>query len=607
MLNYKLFAVFAIVLVSGIFYGGDAFAAAGTEFSTPTQTNAYASYNNGTNQVQVSWNFNTLPSDTTCFLKGDVRYNGDLNINNGGENYIPSFTPRFYSPITSNPVLIEAVNDLGVNQYVEEVSCSGETRIDIDTIMNHVQNTNNYQELQLFLTFYTPDSNGDFNTSGSNTNLRIDEVFVMYTPVQAWNTGAQDYGCGGQIGSTLYIDASGSNDSLIAHGNNGDNCNEYLYLENDEYVDIGMVASPVLNNGQISYGNHDQSPFTLLIQVVAQIAALVTSSSAGGDDDAQSKPTFAYDHNTGVKRVDAGLVINGTVFPVTHNFHTPFPMLHLQVGETQNFTATVFSPNPLMKMEFAFGIEEVGKLNEAEASIVIETNYAGEVLSSEIVRDTTPPVLNATSLESSISKVKCVSEDITEICYGVSIEFSFMEPPNGEVFGVQAIDNKLKNQILYFNDGITLEGDSQNPPVTIQITSEIKYNGLQTIQRIDKENDIWMTLDKSEPVLKYQQNDFGTFIPIEYRITESTSDEFRTNPDRLHSEFKELIIKEQNKAARYFDFQSCLKELPDSFSYDYPETDRMDKISDDIESEKKRALESLDEIYQDNEKTKTNH
>jgi len=594
MLNLKLFTVLAFILASGIIFD-NAFAAAGEEFSSPTQTNAYASYNNSTNQVQISWDFNTLPANTKCFLKGDINFHENMNVD-GVNTSVASFIPIYYSAVTSTPVQITAVDQ---DQQAEEISCTGDMRIDIDTIMSHSTNTENYPDFEAFLTFYVPNSGENFETTD---NLRIDEVSISYNSNAAFDQATKDYICGGQIGSTLYIDQSGSAGSTIAHGNNGDNCGEYVYLENDEYVDIGMVASPQLQNGEISFGNHVSEVYSLLIQVVAQIAALVTSS--GGDDDHNSKPTFGLDHKTFVKRVDNGLVINGTAFPVTDNYWTEFPMLSLHVGETQNFTATVFSPNPLTLMEFAFGIKEVGEFTNAEASIVIETNYAGEVLSSEIVKDTTPPVLNATSLESSVSKVKCVADDNSTPCYRVSIEFSFMEPPLGKVFGVQAIDDKRKNTILYFNDGITLEGDSQNPPVTQEIISEIKYKGLQTIQRIDKENNIWMTLDDDEPVELYKQNDFGSFTALKIKTYDfRTPDTFTTNPHRLHSDFPNLIIFEQNRAMKIYNSTQHISEPTSSWSYDYTVTDRMEEIYDDIEKEKILALENYEKMFTEYERT----
>jgi hypothetical protein len=365
----------------------------------------------------------------------------------------------------------------------------------------------------------------------------------------------------------------------------------------------GAVA-PLLPDGNIFYDNHVESALSLLIKVVSDIITIVTHG--GSDDDHNSRPTFGFDHKTFVQRVAEGLVINDEVYTVTDNYWTPMPMLSLYVGATQNFTATAFAPHQLKIMEFAFGIPEVGEWYNSEASIEIETNYDGEIISSEVTKNTYPPVINATSLESSVSKVKCVANDNSKPCYRVSVEFSFLEAPIGNVFGVQAIDQSRKNQILYFNDGLELEGKSQNPPVVHQIISDIKYKGLQTIQRIDKVNDIWMTLDKSEPVLRYMQNDHGTFIPIEYRITESIPDKITTNMDRLHSEFSRIITYEQNRALLTFDSSLLVSELGPSSSYDYTTTDRIDKIRDAIELEKIRVQKYYEQSFTDYEKTNHN-
>ena len=557
MLNFKLFAVLAIVLASGIFYGGDAFAAAGTEFSTPTQTNAYASYNNGTNQVQVSWNFNTLPSDTTCFLKGDVRYNGDLNIVNGGEEYIPSFTPRFYSPITSNPVLIEAVNDLGENQYVEEVSCSGETRIDIDTIMNHVLNVNNYQELQLFLTFYVPDSNGDFNTSGPNTNLRIDEVFVMYTPVQAWNTGAQDYGCGGQIGSTLYIDASGSNDSLIAHGNNGDNCTEYQYVENNEWVEISMEP----NDGNITKGFHNEV-FPLLIEIIHP--TVVAEKKGGGCGGDCTPPTF-YKNKNGLKIVSEGFEFNGNATDVT-DFHTPYDLITINTNQTYNLKLKVYENNYLEWLQIGFGIDGIGDpLNEAESLTTIYLNFdktLDRVLTVEKHTLVDIPRVNVTM-------VNCGHTE--QECYLLDIDFIYRDQQKNNVIGIEAVDRDRNNAIHYINDGILIVGESMNAPLEQQTSASKggafypQRDGTVTLTLVDYKNDLW----QDEHGYMWSTTHYGPYMIDAVPKPIKDADPPSQVMTRTHSNFPDIIISEQQRAVIHFDASKIVSVLDETFAYEF--------------------------------------
>ncbi len=328
-----------------------------------------------------------------------------------------------------------------------------------------------------------------------------------------------------------------------------------------------------------------------------------TSTGGSSDGEHNSKPTFGLDHKTNTQRVDGGLVLNGVTFDVDDNFWTAVPMQYFNVGEIQNFTSKVYAPHDLRVMEFLFGIPELGKWNEAEATVTFEFDYTGELQKVE-AKNVADVIINPDSIVFATDMVHCKSGDAEKLCRQVSMELSFNEAPLGKILAMQAIDEKRRSNIVYFNDGITMEGDSQNPPTTQQIISEIKYQGLQSIQRIDKENDIWMTLDKAEPVLLYKQNESGTFIPVEYRVSESIPDKITMNMDRLHSEFNDIIQYEISRATIQFDSQLIQAEIGPSFSYEYSlEGDRIDNIQSSLKSEKLRALEVYEKLYSDNEKS----
>jgi len=86
-----------------------AFAISAGEEYEPTQPNALVSYNNATNQINVSWDFDNIPNDRKCFLKSDLYYHQDLNIHEFAD-YVRSFTPNFYSATSNTPVLYENVH-----------------------------------------------------------------------------------------------------------------------------------------------------------------------------------------------------------------------------------------------------------------------------------------------------------------------------------------------------------------------------------------------------------------------------------------------------------------------------------------------------------------
>lgn len=335
---------------------------------------------------------------------------------------------------------------------------------------------------------------------------------------------------------------------------------------------------------------------------VTRASSTVTASTGGSSDhEHMSKPTFGIDPKTFAQKVDFGLTINEVQFKVDDNYWTQIPMQNLTVGVSQNFTSKIFAPHQLHVMEFLFGVPELDKWYKAEASVALIFDYAGDF--KEIKWNNKLQLINQTSFTFSERDALCGPDDTVEQCTQVSIDLEFKESPEGKVLALQAIDSKRRSSILYFNDGLTFFGESQNPPLTKEIISKIKYKGLQTIQRVDKAQDIWITLDENEPVLKYQQNDFGTFIPIENRIFEKIADPLTSNIDRLHSEFDTLMQYERMRATGVFDSSLIISEQPTSWKYDYPiEDNRIESIRDTLELEKIRTAHIMDMIYKNHKK-----
>jgi len=280
--------------------------------------------------------------------------------------------------------------------------------------------------------------------------------------------------------------------------------------------------------------------------------AVPSGGGGGSTDEHKTKPTFGIDHKTFVQRVEGGLIINGAIFDVTDNFWTEIPMQNLTVGDVQNFTATVYAPKQLRIMEFLFGIPEVGKWNDAEASVSLIMDYNKNIIEVETYnkKDT---IIDFDIMDYSSSEVFCKVGDSTPICDRVSIEIIFNEAPIGKVLALQAIDWKGRNNILYFNDGLNIDGPSLNPPKQKEILSQIKYKGLQTIERIDKINDIWVSTDINEPIALYQKNSLGSFVPYQWREYEKLMDNDGSIMYRDHSYFQMLVELERERAQITYD------------------------------------------------------
>lgn len=424
------------------------------------------------------------------------------------------------------------------------------------------------------------------NEAGDDTNALSGEVHILY--LNSDDTLKESQKISNESENTRVATTPFTASDLFGHG-----MSVWRESGSNTIIAIGATQDDTLvaNSGAIHL-------FTM-----ARAASDTVTGNTGGssDNEHKSRPTFGIDEKTFAQKVDYGLTINEEAFVVDDNFWTEIPMQNLNVGESQNFTSKIFAPHQLNVMEFLFGIPEVGKWDKAEASVALTFDNAGTF--QAITWNDDFNLINQTSFSFSERDAFCGPDDLVEQCKQVSIELEFKESPIGKVLALQAIDSKRRSSVLYFNDGITVHGESLNPPLTQEIMSKIKYKGLQIIQRIDKVQDIWITLDEKEPVLLYQQNSFGTFFPIENRVFEDIPDKLTTNIDRLHSEFDTLKEFEILRAVQQFDSTQIVSVLEASWNYDYPiPTNRIELIDHLIESEKLRTLQVMESEYKNHKK-----
>jgi len=500
-----LFFSLTTVLLLSFGLADDAFATA--DFS-PVQPNAYVSYNNSTNEVQVNWDFNTggVDAPVTCLLKGDFVWHEDLNNKHtsgvSGVDYdkVNGFIPIHYSVVSSNPTII------GDTKTTEVIPCQGSTRIDLDTVMNHSENINNYLDLEIFLSFYALDADTSITLETFNfqSSTYMDQIFVFYTPTATWSDAAKNYACAGEPGNVLYLDASASDGSLIAHGNNGDNCDQYLYIENNEYVDIGGANNDAsLADGQTFYGDHDAESYSLLILVRAP------TSDSGGCDDCID-PTFYYSQNKNI--VKDGFRYNGFSTNVTGNLHTDIPLLFTYTNDTNSLILKVydnFGTNAIKWIDVGFGSSgEYASIDAAEVKIV--TEFSNGV----IVKTTIKDKLNLINFGNSTSSIVDCGLFGTANCLQITIPHTFNEELRHPGIVIYAEDESGNEKSHYLNDGIQILGESLNESPTDKIFIQ-KYLGDPSsewvdILRIDRVDNIW----SSEDGIEFKGTDGGGFQRI---------------------------------------------------------------------------------------------
>jgi len=420
------------------------------------------------------------------------------------------------------------------------------------------------------------------NEAGDDTNALSGEVHILY--LEADDTLKESQKISNESEDTRVSVTPFAASDLFGHG-------MALWQNNEASVVIAISAT------QDDTGSETNSGAIHLLYV--ERAFTPSTGGGGSTDEHKTKPTFGVDHKTYAQAVENGLTINEKSFTVTDNYYTPIPMQYLSVGDVQTFTATAYAPKTLRVMEFLFGIPEVGEWDKAEASVEVYLDYRGDII-EVIPKNADETIVDFSVLKSSSSISKCREDSNTETCNTVSVELSFNEAPIGNVLAVQAIDYKGRSNLLYFNDGLYFSGASLNPPVTMQIPSEIKYNGLQTLERIDKVNDIWKSIDELEPIEKYQRNTSGTLVPILWREFTPIDDEIRNGMDRYHSEFGKMKQDEQIRAVAIFDSELIQGTIGNTFAHVFPDPEeRVNEISELIEFEKIRAEKTYQMTYVD--------
>jgi len=589
----KLFLVLFFVLVVSLVGVNDVFGINAGEEYTPTQPNALASYNNINNQITVTWDFDNLPVDTTtCLLKGDFVWQEDLNRNfnvtpaqnelNNVFDKSTSFIPLQYSTVSPTPITINSTT-----MYTEIIPCTnGNMRIDIDTIMNHSLNINNYKDLQIFLTFYVANSNGGFSSSLS---FRIDEVFVFYTPDDTWSNNAKTWACGGQIGSVLYIDQSG------IHGNNGDNCDKYLVLDPFQWVEIQMYGSSnPTPKGTPSYDFHDGLS-TLLFKVGLEPTQQEENKKNGGGNESKTRPTFGIGHEVPSQLVNCGFKYDEKCYDIINNWHTDFNSTEIKTGETHTFTQKAYFPKIMKLMGFNLGIAEIGKGYDSELQIDVSFDYQGNITHIELNQDS--DIIDSESLQIHNFKVACDETDTQKKCDAVSYTMRFLEPLQYDIMAMQGIDQKNREQWTYLNEGFPVTGKSLNPMKTDNIMGTEKYEGLIKVTQKEKYGDIWIAEDGRE----FERNSFGSFTQINQTFERKTTPE-QSVMNRIHSEYYILVDAEKLKAQKTLEkiCPHCNDESFDKLN-DLVYGDislKLDRINDPelqraIIAEQQRALEYL--------------
>jgi len=268
----------------------------------------------------------------------------------------------------------------------------------------------------------------------------------------------------------------------------------------------------------------------------------------------------------------------------------------IKIGQLNEFETKVFASQKLKIQEFLFGIPIVGEAHNAELGVEIHYDHSGEIQEIKVIQKTDVIDINSIQIEKIESKCRADSSD--ELCVTTQLQMKFLEPLQGNVMAMKAIDFKGRSQITYLNDGFDISGDSLNPMKTMMIVGTEKYEGLIKVTQIAKYSDVWVAEDGRA----FEMNEYFTPKLIEQSIQDKI--DTRNNLDRYHSgfaDYKELQV--QNAIPQLLEYcPSCLDsftDFDDSFAYEYPnELNKLDnpKIIQKMILENERAQKIMNYV-----------
>ncbi len=315
---------------------------------------------------------------------------------------------------------------------------------------------------------------------------------------------------------------------------------------------------------------------------IASIPSDTPKKKGGDSNEWKTKPTFGkHWNNQAVQLVDDGFVFNGMPLTITNNWHTDFDLTSSIIGDDNTVHIKGYATNGLKSVSLSLGVPEIGLKTNAESHIIVNVNSnytspAGYDI-ADIVHEQKEGLVNEKMTGASIDKVKCISSDTAERCFDVTISFVIMAPLSHEVLAINAVDKQRYSTTTYINEGVEFTGEALLAAATHELKQKHgNQNPFETISltQQDRRYQVW----EDQYGYIWSQNDYGTWLQITRPDMQQRDDLPTSVMTRIHSNFANLVIDEQDRATLIFDSKAIQGTLDESFSYDMPL--RLDRVSD---------------------------
>jgi len=408
--------------------------------------------------------------------------------------------------------------------------------------------------------------NGGFITAGSiiisasgniTSNTTPVNIPIALTPTNGGNISIVS-------GSTTLTPTNGGNISIVSGSTT-------LTPTNGGNISIVSGSTTTTSGGTIT-----------LISSTTETSTDGQGSGCSGDC---TPPTIGVD-KTGDRKVSGGFSYNYNTVDVDY-FHTEFPLITTQVDKQNTVTTKVYEntgSNNLSLVQFGLGIPEIGSpLNDAEVIIEVWLESGGINVEEIVITDPLNLVDND-SVSASTSLTHCTTGDTENDCVEMILHYTYREAPIYNVMLVQPMDKSRHTESTYLNDGISVQGDSLNPPKTERVLAG-QSGIIQMMTQTDRKNNLWV----DEYGYVWTQNQHDTWLQITRPEIQRHQDEVSNVMTRNNSNFIALVDYEIDRATKVFDGTMLQKEIPDSFANAFPDT--IGNKLDDSEIQKRMMIE----------------
>lgn len=235
------------------------------------------------------------------------------------------------------------------------------------------------------------------------------------------------------------------------------------------------------------------------------------------------------------KKVSNGFTYNGKAVNVKP-FFTPYKMQYTQVGQENIAKFKIFDfrgPENISHFELAFGLDKGQVPNDSNSRIEWDRAQLGQDKVTVIDPD---KKLDNVRIETSVENCKPVGKDQ---CLVLTIYHTFREAPEHEIVATNVWNYQRYAWQNYFNHGITVNGDSLNPPKQFSgIHNGVIFSLTETKdgKAIDKDGEYWtfgygvwnkdfvvkpVLKDPIQNVMTRNNNNFPEMIEIQNELAKS--------------------------------------------------------------------------------------